>query len=268
MAKKKKTAKKKYRKKASLRRNSNKNRTSKEVPIKVEKEETITTPTIEPAISKKEVPPIEQEKLLSNVFGPSIMPIPDAGMKHNIMRRQQNFLQESSKFQSKKKKNNSFIILIVVFAIVMIGIIMVYKNIDKSNKKNISSSSEKKLETLTCRLEEAGEEVGLESISVLTYLFEEDILIKTIDEESLIFQKEALEYYSIYQKSLEEWVESEQKKFDNVTLQIENTDTLLKVIYTVDLKEYSKNATNNLEELGDTYSQIKQDLEIEGYTCK
>ena len=143
-------------------------------------------------------------------------------------------------------------------------------NRNNSNIPSISNSNtqeEKDTIKLNCVLEEEYAE-GVTGESSITFIFRDEELIKTIDEESVHFKEEGLKHYSAYETSLKETLESDEFKFDNTTFEMRTTKDRITAVYTVDLTADPFNPNNNLDELGYSYQEAKTDMEKDGYICK
>ncbi len=217
---------------------------------------------------------------------PGIMPIPNAGMNHNVM----NYQKINSNNHASIPKRSHKLLLGISILIVLIGGLLIYfliiqkegrnttiKNKDTgsnvnsnfvSNSSNQEELEEEDVTKLSCTLKEENFQEGIDSTSVIIYVFKKNILIKTINEESLEFSSDSLKYYGYYEGALKEMLEEELDKFDNTTLEMEKTENTITSIYSVDLTANPSNPRNNLDELGYTYSQAKKELEKEGYICK
>lgn len=188
---------------------------------------------------------------------PGIRPIPDAGMNHNVM-KQQKYLFQQKTIEKKPKRRWSLLLLRFLLLIGFLFLFYYFVFIKSNEKERI----------LTCMLKEYDEEEKIDNVSVLRYLFENGTLVQTVDEESIVFSEESLNHYSSFEKSLQEWVEEEKDAYDNVRIEIKNTENSIKAIYVVDLTADPNNPKNDLAELGYTYSQLKKELIEEGYSCK
>lgn len=239
------------------------------LPIEIQKvEETITSDiSVVNPVTVPEVPitPSSEQKLDNvmttmppvNPMGvPGIMPIPNSGMDHNVMHYQKFY----SNISNSKKKNSTIWFIIVIFVLLIIIAVLIYFLL---NKKDTSNDVE-----LRCTLLEENVQEGIDSESVMIYLFRENVLIKSINEETLKFSPDALAYYSYFEESLKEMIGEEAGRFDNAILSMKKTDSTLTSIYTVDLTVDSTNPRNDMSMLGYTYQQAKKDLEEDGYICK
>lgn len=219
------------------------------IPTIVKNEEEPVNPTSIPIIEEKQdsylLPPV-------NPMGvPGVLPIPNSGINHNVM-RQPGYLFQN---KSKKKKKNWLLVIVFPFLLVII-FLLVYLLLFRKEKH------------LVCTFKEYEEEEKYENVSVLTYEFKKDRLVKTIDEESIVLNEDSMNLYSTFEESLKSWVEEEKNTYHNVHAEIQNTENTIKVIYTVDLTADPKDPKNDLEELGYSYEELKEELEGEGYYCK
>lgn len=239
----------------------------------------------EQLVDPKESPVIDLEPNNSESFitppinpmnVPGVMPIPDSGMKHNV-KNFSNFSLDSNPPIHKNKKTIIFIIVVCLLGILLIYLLFFKeekkKELPKNTNSNIPSSSnsnnqeEKGTINLNCVLEEEYAE-GVTGESSITFIFREEELIKTIDEESVYFKEEGLKHYSAYETSLKETLESDEFQFDNTTFEMRTTKDRITAVYTVDLTADPFNPNNNLDELGYTYQEAKTDMEKDGYICK
>ncbi len=238
--------------------------------------------------SKEAIEPIPLDTTLTtppvNPMGvPGIMPIPNAGMSHNVMNYQTtNFISSSNAPRSNKKLLLVISILIVLIVVFLVYFLIIQKEGKKESNKDsnvstsnslLNSNSQEDLDNpnttkLSCTLKEENFQDGIDSTSIIIYVFKDNVLIETINEESLEFSSAALKYFGYYEGALKEMLEEERDKFDNATLEMRKTDNTITSIYRVDMTADPSNPRNNLDELGYTYSQTKKELEKEGYVCK
>ncbi len=242
----------------------------------------------EQLVDPKESPVIDLEPKDSESFitppinpmnVPGVMPIPESGMRHNV-KNFSNFSLDSNPPIHKSKKKIIFIIVVCLLAMLLIYLLFFKGDKKKEKLKNANSNNsnilsisnsntqeEKDTIKLNCVLEEEYAE-GVTGESSITFIFRDEELIKTIDEESVHFKEEGLKHYSAYETSLKETLESDEFKFDNTTFEMRTTKDRITAVYTVDLTADPFNPNNNLDELGYSYQEAKTDMEKDGYICK
>ncbi len=247
---------------------------------------TLPEPVSETKIEKETEPTVPS---VSSIGMPGVVPIPNAGMDHNVI-KQYNFSNEAQQ-EPEEKKSKSFLIpilVILIFIIIVITIVILVtrpskKETSKENKNshvipdsssnvpdsNSNSKEEDKDDALvlSCVLTSDYEE-GIKSISKSTYTFKNNKIVESLEEEILEFDEKGMQYYNIYLDNVREELLDDSYYFDNTTLEMIKTENRVGLSYRTDLTADPKNSNNNLDLLGTTYQSAKKELEKEGYQCK
>jgi len=232
----------------------------------------------------------QKEELLPPVSSmgiPGVVPIPNAGIEHNAF-KQYSFSTEIPKESLPKKSKRNLVItcIAVLFIVAIVTVVLLFINQSKKEKTKGNSNSlqtsfsntkvpdsnrneEKPDDTLvlSCTLTSNYED-GIKSISKTIYTFQDNKIIKSLEEEILEFNEKSMQYYDIYLDNVKEELLNDSYYFDNTTLELIKTQNSVGLSYTTDLTVDSKNSNNNLELLGTTYKSAKKELENEGYQCK
>lgn len=223
----------------------------------------------------------EESFITPNKAGmPGVMPIPESAKFQNVVGKEK--MLNSSKPTSKKKSNFSFYLLCTLLVVVSLIMLFFFDGTKKEpeTKEPTSSNSssnpskveekpkeEEPTQILECSIKEDYGD-GITGLSNAKYYYLEDTLIKVEEEESVSFTDAALIYYSFYEQSLKEELESDEFQYDNTSLELKKEKNSIGLLYTIDLRADSSNANNLLDLVGTSYQQAKKNLEKEGYTCK